>query len=320
MSKRRINQKQSARIDKKQSLFRQNTDEAGRADGLVISRFSRHALVESIPNKRTLCSIRPGIETLVAGDRVVWQSEGDTQGVVLSIYPRQSVLQRPDKRGQLKPVAANISQMMIVIAPKPDISWPLLDSYLVVADYLGLNAKIVLNKIDLPCEELQQRLFDQYAPLGYSILLMSKNQPEHIQTIEHALAHEVSVFVGQSGVGKSSLISQLVPHETNISTHAISSRTDLGMHTTSRSCLYHLPQGGSLIDSPGVREFGLWHMPASEIAKGYREFKSFLSQCKFRNCNHRDDIGCALIDAVNTHQVSIDRYHNYVKLLTQFAL
>lgn len=320
MSKRRINQKQSARIDKKQSLFRQNTDEAGRADGLVISRFSRHALIESIPNTRTLCSIRPGIETLVAGDRVVWQSEGDTQGVVLSIYPRQSVLQRPDKRGQLKPVAANISQMMIVIAPKPDISWPLLDSYLVVADYLGLNAKIILNKIDLPCEEQQRRLFDQYAPLGYSILLMSKNQPEHIKTIEHALAHEVSVFVGQSGVGKSSLISQLVPHETNISTHAISSRTDLGMHTTSRSCLYHLPQGGSLIDSPGVREFGLWHMPASEIAKGYREFKSFLSQCKFRNCNHRDDIGCALIDAVNTHQVSLDRYHNYVKLLTQFAL
>lgn len=320
MSKRRINQKQSARIDKKQSRLRQQTNEVLQFDGLVISRFSRHALVESLDNERTLCSIRPEIENLVAGDRVVWQAEGDHQGVVLSIYPRDSVLQRPDKRGQFKPVAANITQMIIVIAPKPDISWPLLDSYLVVAHALDLNTCIVLNKIDMPCEELQQRLMDQYAPLGYRILFCSQYQTELIDQLEQALEHEMSVFVGQSGVGKSSLISKILPHETNITTQAISSRTDLGMHTTSQSYLYHLPRGGALIDSPGVREFGLWHMPASEIAHGYREFKPFLSQCKFRNCNHRDDVGCALIEAVQTQQVSIDRYKNYVKLLTQFAL
>jgi len=319
MSKRRINQRQSARIEKKQSLYRQKNNEERMTDGLVISRFSRHALIESLTGKRTLCSIRPEIETLVAGDRVVWQSEGHTQGVVISIYPRKSVLGRPDKRGQLRPVAANISQMMIVIAPKPEISWSLLDSYLVVAEYLQLNACIVLNKIDLPCETLQKQLFDQYASLGYMIVLTSQCQPKHLTTIEKALEHQISVFVGQSGVGKSSLIAQILPHESNISTNAISSRTDLGMHTTSRSCLYHLPLGGALIDSPGIREFGLWHMPITEIAKGYREFRPFLSQCKFRNCDHRDTVGCALIHAVNTHQVSIHRYNNYVKLATQFA-
>jgi ribosome biogenesis GTPase len=319
MSKRRINQRQSARIEKKQSLFRDNCGQERLADGLVISRFSRHALIESPPNTRTLCSIRPEIKTLVAGDRVVWQAEGSKQGVVISVYPRQSVLVRPDKRGQLRPVAANITQMMIVIAPKPEISWPLLDSYLVVAEYLGLNACIVLNKVDLPCELLQQRLLDQYAPLGYSLIFNSQYHPEHLKNIEEALKQQISVFVGQSGVGKSSLITQVLPHESNISTNAISTRTDLGMHTTSRSCLYHIPTGGALIDSPGVREFGLCHLPLLEIAKGYREFKPFISQCKFRNCNHLDTAGCALLDAVNTQQVNAHRYNNYVKLATQFA-
>lgn len=319
MSKRRINQKQSARIEKKQSLYRQQCNEERWADGLVISRFKRHALIESLPSLRTLCSIRPEIETLVAGDRVVWQPEGHKQGVVISVYPRTSVLMRPDKRGQLKPMAANISQMMIVTAPKPDISWSLLDSYLVVAEYLGLNACIVLNKIDLPCDDLQKRLYDEYASLGYTIISTSKSQPHYLTALEKALEQQTSVFVGQSGVGKSSLISHVLPHEANIATSAISSRTDLGMHTTSRSCLYHLPMGGALIDSPGIREFGLWHLPISEIAKGYREFRPLLSQCKFRNCNHRDSIGCALIAAVDTQQISTHRYKNYVKIAEQFA-
>ena len=125
--------------------------------------------------------------------------------------------------------------------------------------------------------------------------------------------------MGQSGVGKSSLITRVLPLELGIQTAAISTRTDLGCHTTSNSCLYHIPTGGALIDSPGVREFGLWHMPVTEIAKGYREFRPYLSQCKFRNCNHRDTLGCALVTAVNNTLVSRNRYDNYVKISTQFA-
>ena len=321
MSKRRISDQQSARIEKKQKHYREPTkieNNTTIADGLIIRRFSRHAIVESIEGSRIHCSIRPNIDSLVAGDRVIWQTEGDRQGVVVSCYPRQSVLGRPDKRGLLKPVAANISQVMIVVAPKPEISWALLDSYLVMTEFLNLQACIVLNKIDLCAESLQQQL-QLYQQLGYTVLFTSKNNNEGYQDLQKSLDHQTSVFVGQSGVGKSSLISQILPLEANIQTAAISERTDLGCHTTSSSCLYHLPTGGALIDSPGVRDFGLWHMPAREIAKGYREFKPYLSHCKFRNCNHRDSKGCAIIAAVNNDLISHNRFENYVKISAQFS-
>ncbi len=321
MSKRRISHQQSARIERKQQHYRQPTEinnNTATADGLIIRRFSRHAIVESLEGMRIHCSIRPNITSLVAGDRVIWQQEGDRQGVVVSCYPRQSVLGRPDKRGQLKPVAANISQVMIVVAPKPDISWALLDSYLVMAEFLTIQACIVLNKIDLCVDTLQQQL-QRYEQLGYPIIYTSKDTNVGYQNLQCTLDHQTSVFVGQSGVGKSSLISRILPLELNIQTAAISERTHLGCHTTSSSCLYHIPTGGALIDSPGVREFGLWHMPAREIAKGYREFKPYLSHCKFRNCNHRDSKGCAIIDAVKENLISPQRFENYVKISAQFS-
>ena len=322
MSKRRISHQQSARIEKKQKQYREQT-KAGpddtTAEGLVLTRFSRHALIESAEGVRIHCSIRPNLDALVAGDRVIFQIEGNNQGVVVSRYPRQSVLGRPDKRGQLKPVAANITQVMIVVAPKPDISWPLLDSYLVMAEYLHLRACIVLNKSDLPSEIIRQELLQQYESLGYSILFTGLGDKKQDKLLEQTLDQHTSVFVGQSGVGKSSLISRILPLEPNIQTAAISERTDLGRHTTSRSCFYHLPTGGALVDSPGVREFGLWHMPLSEIAKGYREFRPYLPQCKFRNCNHINTLGCALQNAVKNTWVSRNRYENYVKITAQFA-
>jgi len=322
MSKRRISNQQSARIEKKQTSHRKSLtmeDNPDTADGLVITRYARHAKIEDTQGRRIICSIRPNLTSLVAGDRIVWQIEGDGQGVVISCYPRQSVLGRPDKQKVLKPVAANITQLMIVVAPKPEISWSLLDSYLVVAEHLNLHACIVLNKIDLADEALLAQLKQQYEPLGYDLLFTGHDNNNGYQSLENALKNHISVFVGQSGVGKSSLITKMLPLEDDIQTGEISAKTDLGRHTTSNSTFYHLPFGGGLIDSPGVREFGLWHMPSSEIARGYREFKPYLSQCKFRNCTHRDSPGCALLIAVKEKLVSSKRYENYVKISTQFA-
>lgn len=323
MSKRRINNQQSARVARQQKRYRQMTatdNNRPMADGLIISRFGSHALVESAPlGSRIHCSIRPTIDSLVAGDRVVWQAEGNDQGVIVSCYPRQSVLGRPDKRGQLKPVAANISQIMVVVAPKPEISWSLLDSYLVMAEHLHLDVCIVLNKVDIPCAQLQQELLAIYKPLNYPLLFTTQADKKYLKCLQKTLDNQTSVFVGQSGVGKSSLIADILPGEDDIQTGAISDRSNLGKHTTSNSCFYHLPTGGALIDSPGVREFGLWHMPITEIAKGYREFKPYLSQCKFRNCNHYDTIGCAIITAVNKNDIARHRHQNYVKLAQQFA-
>ncbi|HBI22114.1 MAG TPA: ribosome small subunit-dependent GTPase A, partial [Legionella sp.] len=159
-----------------------------------------------------------------------------------------------------------------------------------------------------------------HSALDYSLILTGHDQKQGYEDLQRALNHNTSVFVGQSGVGKSSLIAQMLPNEPSIiHVAAISEKSELGCHTTSNSCFYHLPSGGALIDSPGVREFGLWHMPASDIANGYREFRPFLSNCKFRNCNHRDAPGCALLQAVKNKQISHKRYENYVKINTPFA-
>ncbi|QDP71128.1 ribosome small subunit-dependent GTPase A [Legionella israelensis] len=320
MSKRRISKQQSQRIARKQKAYQQkeHMDQSGLADGLVISRFGRHAEIEVENGLRIHCSIRPDIQSLVAGDRVVWRPEGQGQGAIVSCYPRQSVLIRPGIRGD-KAVAANITQMIVVIAPKPEISWPLLDSYLIMAEILHLNALILLNKTDLPCQTIQQQLIQDYQPLGYHLLFAGEHLKTGHQALEEALNHEVSVFVGQSGVGKSSIIASLLPHESAIETRSISEHKALGRHTTSSSRYYHLKGGGALIDSPGVREISLLYLEPTTIIQGYREFKPFLGLCKFRNCNHITSVGCAVKEAVAEQNISQRRYDNFVKLCQQYA-
>ncbi len=321
MSKRRINKQQQARIEKNQQNY-QETKESSidtLADGLVISRFGKHVEIEDNDGKRILCSIRPNLDTIVAGDRIIWQPEGNNQGVVISLYPRGSVLARPTSRGLKKPVAANITQMIIVVAPKPDISWPLLDSYLIMAESLHLHAVILLNKTDLPCEELKAQLLTDYLSLNYPIIMTSQNEPESFKPLKSVLNHQVSVFTGQSGVGKSSVIAEILPHEQDIAINAISTGAELGKHTTSNSRYYHLPSGGALIDSPGVREFSLWDVDTAAIAQGYVEFRPYLSLCKFRNCTHIDTPSCAIIDALDKKLISPRRYESFIKLCSQFC-
>lgn len=316
MSKRRINKQQTARIKKNQQTY-QNPTTVGLNDGLVITRFSRHVEVEDEQGTRTRCSIRPNLETLVAGDRIIWQAEGDNQGVVVSLYPRETVLSRPTASGQ-KPVAANISQMIIVIAAKPEVSWPLLDSYLVMAHLLNLNAVILANKTDLPCEQLIDGIKD-YQQLGYPVLVTNQHDKNSLTAIEHILNEHTSVFVGQSGVGKSSLISRVLPHESNIAINQISTISELGRHTTSNSRYYHIPTGGALIDSPGVREFSLWSITPAMLINGYPEFKPYLNSCKFRNCTHEKTPYCAILTALDCGLITRRRYDNFLKLRAQFS-
>lgn len=321
MSKRRINKQQTDRIKKIQQNYQDTLESAhdNLADGLVISRFGKHALVEDKQGTRIHCSIRPNLDTLVAGDRVIWQQEGINQGVVVSLYPRASMLAKPTSTGLKKPVAANITQIIIVIAAQPEVSWPLLDSYLIMAETLSLHAVILLNKIDLPITEIKQELIEVYQPLAYPIIYTTKTKPNTYQELKKVLDHQVSVFVGQSGVGKSSLIAGLLPHEEEIVTADISKASQLGRHTTSNSRYYHLPSGGALVDSPGVREFNLWHIDVALLAKGYKEFVPYLSQCKFRNCLHRDTPECGLLEALKNGLITQKRYLNFIKLCDQFA-
>lgn len=321
MSKRRINKQQTARIEKIQQTYHaaKENNHDGLADGLVITRFGRHVEIEDNQGKLIRCSIRPNLETLVAGDRVIWQIEGENQGVVVSLYPRESILARPTSAGLKKPVAANITQLIIVIAPKPEISWPLLDSYLIMAELLHLHAVILLNKTDLPCDSLKEELLNDYQALNYPILMTNKHEPACLEQLKNRLNHQISVFIGQSGVGKSSLIASILPHEQNIATNEISDGSELGRHTTSNSKYYHLPSGGALIDSPGVREFSLWNIDASMIAQSYIEFRPYLSQCKFRNCPHINTPHCAVLDALSKGIISPRRHDNFIRLCAQYT-
>jgi ribosome biogenesis GTPase len=322
MSKRKISHQQAERIKKKQQSHHTtpvDSPHPSAVEGLVITRFGRRVEIEDAQGARIHCAIRPHIESLVAGDKVLWQPSGPDLGVIISQYPRESVLARADSHGRLKPIAANITQICIVIAPEPKLSWVLLDSYLVMAETLNVRACIILNKVDLASQTLQKQLETTYLPLDYPVLFTGLNHPTGDVILAEQMKHQTNIFVGQSGVGKSSLIKRLLPHEAQIQTGELSTRTNLGCHTTSSTSLYHIPSGGALIDSPGVREFDLTHLSIPHIAQGFHEFKPYIDQCKFRNCDHESTPGCAVHQAVNNGFISPHRYKNYVRISTQFS-
>lgn len=316
MKNRRISKQQQNRIEKKQQSLRQKDilHDDSLNEGLVIMRHSKHAYVEDEKGNLIHCLIRPNIDSIVTGDRVIWQEDGYQSGVIVSRQNRKSILGRPDSNSKIKPIAANITQILIVIAPFPSTSWSLLDSYLVMADFLNIPPYIILNKTDLACDEIQTELLKTYEPLGYPILFTNKNIDD--KNLKKILHNQTSVLVGQSGVGKSSLIAKILPDESdNIRTGNLSNDNQTGCHTTSNSRLYHLTSGGDIIDSPGIRELSLWNMPNTQIANGYRDFKPYISQCKFRNCTHIDTPGCAIINAVKNKIINLNRYQNYIKMI-----
>ena len=312
MSKKRITSAvDSGRIQKK--TIKTPTGSCIR-EGLVITSYNRKVLIEDVDGIQSICFLRSQITPLVAGDRVQSQQDVSGQGIVVHLHPRTSVLGRPDKRGHYKVIAANITKLLIVIAPLPEVSWVLLDRYLIMAEHLKIPACIVLNKTDLACDEVRAHLLNFYAPLGYEIVF-TQYSDTLCPTFLAALKGHISVFVGQSGVGKSSLINRLLPDLPSlIHTGPLSINGSFGTHTTRNARYYAGPWGGAVIDSPGVRDFLLWEMSTTEIAWGYREFRSYIAQCKFRDCEHHHTPGCALTLAVKNKSISPLRYQNYVKI------
>ena len=327
MSKRKLTRRQAWRVEKIQSerarraarraeLAEENlgAGELGaEQEGLVIAHYGTQVAVESDADMVRRCHIRANIESLVTGDRVVW-CEGEPTGVVVARLPRDSALSRPDPHGNLKPVAANIDQILVVIAPYPEPHANLIDRYLVAAEVVGIEPVIVLNKIDLLEDDpvlaaRMEALLAIYPTLGYRILRTS-SEAGGLASLHEALRERTSVFVGQSGVGKSSLVNTLLP-AADLRVGALSENRQKGTHTTTTAQLFHLECGGSLIDSPGIREFGLWHMSRGEVEQGFREFRALLGQCKFRDCRHEGEPGCALLDALERGAISAGRLDSY---------
>lgn len=316
---RRLNQREAPEAD--DNLF----GEA--AEGVVISRFGMHADVEDAAGEVHRCNLRRTIRSLVTGDRVVWRPAlGGGKGIVEAVHERTSVLTRPDYYDGLKPIAANIDQIIIVSAILPELSLNIIDRYLVASETLGIEPLLVLNKTDLLDNEARAFVDQQmaiYRRIGYRVLMVSSHAKAGLAELEAALTDRISIFAGQSGVGKSSLLNALLgldaAAETAIVTNDVSDVSGLGQHTTTASRLYHFPHGGDVIDSPGVREFGLWHLEPEQITRGFVEFREFIGSCKFRDCKHGNDPGCAIRAAVEAGQIDRSRFDNYHRILESMA-
>jgi len=286
-----------------------------------------HADVEAADGTQHRCNIRRTLRSLVTGDRVVRRpgvgTHAGVKGIVEAVHERTSVLNRPDIYDGVKPIAANIDQIVIVSAILPELSLNMIDRYLVACETLEVEPLIVLNKIDLLDAEARKHvdgMMDIYRHIGYRVLEVSSQTREGMEAFEQALVDRISIFAGQSGVGKSSLLNALLPpSDKQILVNQVSDVSGLGQHTTTAARLYHFQHGGDVIDSPGVREFGLWHLEPEQVTQAYVEFRDYLGGCKFRDCRHDTDPGCAIRGAMEKGDIAKERFENYHRILESMA-
>ena len=285
--------------------------------GRVIAQYGANLDIEDSQGKTWHCVSRRNLPKLVCGDNIVWKTAGQDINVVTGLLPRSSLLARPDYNNQLKPIAANVDQIFVGIAIKPEFDEDLINRYLVASQLTDIPALIIVNKADLldkKTKTLVSQRLQIYESIGYKTIYTSTNEHLGLNALTPELKNKTSIFVGQSGVGKSSLINVLIP-ALDIRVGALSTASGLGKHTTTASILYRLNSEGYLIDSPGIREFGLGHTDQKQIAAGFVEFIQYIGQCKFNDCTHIIEPHCAIINAVEAGLISRERYESYKRLL-----
>ena len=283
-------------------------------EGTVVAAHGRHYLIELADGSTLPCFPRGKKSELACGDRVQIERSGEAQGVINTILPRSSLLYRSNEFRQ-KLIAANVTLVVIVVATEPSFSDELVTRCLIAAESQDIEALIVLNKCDL-IERLPEAeaALSPFARLGYSILHLSALG--EVDALRTQLAGQTSVLVGQSGMGKSTLVNALVP-TAGARTREISEALDSGRHTTTHATLYRLPDGAALIDSPGLQEFGLHHLSRSELEHGFREYRVWQGHCRFRNCRHDREPGCAIREAVEAGDVDASRHDTFLRLCQQ---
>ncbi|MCB1786698.1 MAG: small ribosomal subunit biogenesis GTPase RsgA [Chromatiaceae bacterium] len=332
MARRRLSKQQQARIARIQEQRRQRadaraehalagTDQERQHAGRVVVRHGRNLTVRTPLGDELHAMFRANLGEVVCGDNVVWQPVGDGEAVVVAVQPRVTALTRPAPDGQEKAIAANITQLVVVLAARPEPTGYLLDQYLVAAERIGVRGVICLNKVDLLDEAGRAAFharFEHYEQLGYPLIEISAKTEHGLDPLLAHLRGETSILVGQSGVGKSSLINALIPHR-RAEEGQLSEATGLGRHTTSAATLYPLEHGGDLIDSPGVRSFRLGPLSRQELERGFRDFLPFLGQCRFHNCAHLAEPGCAIRAAVEAGKIHPSRLESYQHMAAAVA-
>ena len=299
-----------ARADKAASKAESELDDEKEYQGIVITRYGQRQLVED-ENGRVFQSVsRQNIGFSVAGDKILFQKTKHDDAIVTAIYPRDNELKRQDKL-----IAANIDQLWLVVAIEPHYEFELIDRYLIMAENSNLPIGIIVNKIELSTNKSKtEDDFLNYQSLGYDVHFLSVKKQINLDFFKEQLVNKSHIFLGQSGVGKSSLINSLIP-DLQLRVNEISSKSKLGKHTTTNTTIYHIPSGGDLIDSPGVREFQLDSLTELEIKSGFKEFRALSDACRFRDCRHINEPNCAVKESLDQGKINRNRYQSYLNIL-----
>ena len=250
----------------------------------------------------------------VCGDRVeATPLPNESDWLITSILERRNELTRPNLRGQVEVLAANLDYLLVLAAPEPKPDWFIVDRYLCAAELMGIGAGVVFNKTDLS-DELPEHELSVYRRVGYDVECCSAATEEGLKEVREMLDDHRSIIVGQSGVGKSSIINRLVGDELQ-PTSDISDKTGEGRHTTVNSVMISLPGGGFIIDSPGVRDYAPALETSAVASVGFREIQKAAAGCRFANCQHMREPGCAVKNAVEAGEISARRYESFRRIV-----
>lgn len=289
--------------------------EASSLEGLVVAAYGKRYGVELNDGRQISCVTRGKKNDLACGDQVQIKLTDANEGVVEKFLPRTSLLYRSNTY-RSKMLAANVTQVVIVLATTPSFYEALLNRCLIAAEAAGIRALIVLNKCDLADNTDALKLLQRYTDLGYQALPLSAKQD--VSPLRKWLQGNTSVLVGQSGMGKSTIVNALLP-DLNVRTREVSEVLDSGKHTTTAAHLYHLDSVSHLIDSPGLQEFGLNHLSIDQLEHAFVEFRPFLGKCRFSNCRHLKEPDCAISQAVSDGKVTSERLAYYQGLLREIS-
>jgi len=283
--------------------------------GTVVAAYGKRFQVELPDKKRISCVTRGKKTDLACGDVVSIELTDKHEGVIETTLTRKTLLYRSNAF-KSKILAANVTQIIIVLATQPSFYEALLNRCLIAAEAANIKPLIVLNKCDLADSNEAKQKLALYTSLGYQVLTLSAK--EDISALKPYLQGEASILVGQSGMGKSTIINALLPNE-DVRTREVSHTLDSGKHTTTAAHLYHIDEHSQLIDSPGLQEFGLHHLSTDELEHAFIEFRPFLGKCRFNNCKHLQEPDCAIKDAVSNGQVTSERLAIYQMLRTEIS-
>ena len=280
----------------------------------VITTFSRRMRLRLADGQEVDARIKGKRVKPVCGDEVEAEPiPGEADWLITKIAERRTELTRPNMRGQVEVLAANMDYMLVVAAAEPAADWFIVDRYLCAAEVMGIGAAVAYNKIDLdaqlPADELET-----YQTIGYDVVLCSAESSDGIADLQRLLKDRLAIIVGQSGVGKSSIINRILGFDAQ-RTAEISDKSREGRHTTVNSSLIALPGGGSIIDSPGVRDYAPALDSSALAAQGFREIHEASEHCRFANCRHLREPGCAVKERCDNGAISARRYQSYKRIV-----